>query len=72
MELARAQRFYGLCYDLLVWDFWGLCFEMKEPTEEIWQCISFILLAREEIFLRAEIRLETLKIDQDFFFEMCP
>jgi hypothetical protein len=45
---------------------------MKEPTEEIWQCISFILLAREEIFLRAEIRLETLKIDQDFFFEMCP
>jgi hypothetical protein len=33
---------------------------MKEPTEEIRQCLSFILLAREKIFVRAEICLETI------------
>jgi hypothetical protein len=63
MELACAQHFYGLCYGLLVKDLWGLCFETKEPTKEVWQCLSFILLAREKIFLRTEICLKTLEVN---------
>jgi hypothetical protein len=35
VQLAGVQCFYGLCYDLLIRDLWGLCFEMKEPPEEI-------------------------------------
>jgi hypothetical protein len=63
MEMAKTQRFYGLCYGLLMCDLWGLHFEMKEPAEKIWQCPSFILLAQEKVFLRVEICLKTMEVN---------
>jgi hypothetical protein len=48
-----------------------LCFETKEPAKEIWQCLSFVLLAQEKIFLCAEICLETMNVNQEFLLELC-
>jgi hypothetical protein len=63
MELAKTQRFYGLCYGLLMCDLRGLRFETNEPAEKIWQCPSFILLAQEKVFLRAEICMKTMEVN---------
>jgi hypothetical protein len=63
MPLAGVQCFDGLDYSLFIDNLWGLCFQPKEPVEEIWQYFSFILLAGEEIFLCTDVCLETLKVD---------
>jgi hypothetical protein len=36
---------------------------MKELEEEIWQYLSFILLAQEKVFLHAEVYMETLEVN---------
>jgi hypothetical protein len=63
MQLAGVQCFDGLDYSLFIDNLRGLCFQSKEPAEEIWQCFSFILLAGEEIFLCTDVCLETLEVD---------
>jgi hypothetical protein len=63
MELTGEQCFDSMHYNLLIRDLWGLRFKPKESTEEIWQCFSFILLAREEIFFCTDIFLKTLEVN---------
>jgi hypothetical protein len=69
---TAMQCFDSLHYSLLIRDLRGLHFKLKESTEEISQCFSFVLLAGEQIFFCADICLKMLQVNLEFLLELCP
>jgi hypothetical protein len=66
------QGLDSLSSDLFIWYFWSLGLQLQEPLVEIGEHFFFSLRTGHKIFFHIELRLETLEVEQELFFELLP
>jgi hypothetical protein len=64
----HPQGFDGLRDDLIIEHFWGLSFELQEPSVKVRQHFFLSLSTRHKIFFCVELHLEPLEIEQKLLF----
>jgi hypothetical protein len=68
MQGPHPQGFDGLHDDLIVEHFWGLGFELQEPSVKIRQCFFLPSSTGWKIFFSVELRLEPLEVEHKLLF----